>query len=232
MAKQTREQDQSESALTPPAGPLTAAQLRRLSSQQLAWRAKNGCRAAFAELVRRYSSALLQFLRHRNLSSHDAEDLLQETFIRAYTNIHRFRPCCSFSAWLFTIAARLAASHHRAARSTLPLPTTAAHTPTPDGQLAQTETAAGLWALARQLPLLQYQSLYLRYARQMSIKQIAKTLGKTQISIKVLLHRARLNLAEKLLASPLAHELHLHPRPTKPTTKHNNPLPSIAKLEA
>jgi len=70
--------------------------------------------------------------------------------------------------------------------------------PEPGDVLAQQETRQSLWAAARGLSPNQYQVLRLRYAEDMSIKQIAKVMGKSQVSVKVLLYRARVHLAERL----------------------------------
>jgi RNA polymerase sigma-70 factor (ECF subfamily) len=56
----------------------------------------------------------------------------------------------------------------------------------------------GLWAAAKSLSKNQYEALRLRYAEDMSIKEIAKVLRKTQVSVKVILYRARMNLAQRL----------------------------------
>src|ERR1700735_2926887 len=88
-----------------------------LSDEQLAGRAQRGCVASFEELVRRFQIPLLNFLRQR-VAGADAEDLLQETFLRAYAHLHRYRRRHRAAAWLFTIARRLSINHyHRVAAS-------------------------------------------------------------------------------------------------------------------
>lgn len=62
----------------------------------------------------------------------------------------------------------------------------------------QQEMQEGLWAAAKSLSKNQYEALRLRYAEDMSIKEIAKVLRKTQVGVKVLLYRARMNLAQRL----------------------------------
>ena len=90
--------------------------LRALSAEELARRSQQGCRASFAELVERYAVPLRQFLHHQTNHLHDAEDLVQDTFVRAYGNIDRYRSSYKFSTWLFTIARRLASSRFRSLR--------------------------------------------------------------------------------------------------------------------
>ncbi len=178
--------------------------------EQLALRAAaggGGSLEAFGELVRRFELRLFNFLLRRTASRADAEDLTQEAFIRAWERIHRYEPRWRFSTWLFTIAARLAVSHHRKRRPTLRWIEAedehAPHSPaTPHGEPDRdTDLAAGakLWALAgRVLTPEQHTGLWLRYAEDMSIDEIAVVLKKSQVGVRVMLFRARQVLAEQL----------------------------------
>ena len=173
--------------------------LRASSSEELAWRSKEGCRASFGHLVERYSPRLLYFLSRRTSSIQDAEDLVQDTFVRAFENIHRYRNTWKFSTWLFTIASRLAASHYRRKQAAGELSRAGSNEPTcPSTVLLRREQRLSLWARAMELSESQYQVLWLKYAEDMSVKEIAKVMGKSQISIKVLLYRARAGLAQRL----------------------------------
>lgn len=176
----------------------SGAALQALSSEELARRSSAGCQASFGELVRRFGPRLLQFLRCRTNSLHDAEDLVQDTFVKAYTNIGQYHDSWRFSTWLFTIATRLANSHYRSSHRKPGIGyATADGTEVPD-IVAQWENRQNLWALAGSMSKGQYQSLWLRYAEGMSIREIAKVMGKSQVNVRVLLYRARTNMAGKL----------------------------------
>jgi len=179
-----------------------AGELRALSAEDLARRSQQGCRASFAELVERYGTRLLRFLRRQTSNLHDAEDLVQDTFVRAYTNINGYRSTYKFSTWLFTIARNLASSRlrrqHRS-RTVSDVTTVApAPGPGPHEEITQGETRQSLWATAQTLSPNQYEALWLRYAEDMPIKDIAQVMGKSQVSVKVTLCRARTRLAGKL----------------------------------
>src|SRR4051812_25411358 len=73
----------------------------------------HGCKDCFEELVRRFQSPLLHFLTRRLSSQHDAEDLVQETFLTAYRSLGQYDSSSRFSTWVFTIANRLAISSRR-----------------------------------------------------------------------------------------------------------------------
>ena len=63
----------------------------RPDDQTLALRAQKGCIDSFEELLRRHQVPLLHYLK-RFANETEAEDILQETFIRAYRNLDRYRP--------------------------------------------------------------------------------------------------------------------------------------------
>jgi len=172
--------------------------LKASSSEELAWQSKEGCQASFALLVERYAPRLLCFLSRRTGNIHDAEDLVQDTFVRAFENIHRYRKTWKFSTWLFTIAARLATSHHRKAQAAREFSQTCSYTECPSTILSRHEERQSLWAKAMELSENQYSVLWLKYAEGLSVKEIAWVMGKSQINIKVLLYRARAGLAQRL----------------------------------
>ena len=118
--------------------------------------------------------------------------------MRAYTNIDGYRSTHKFSTWLFTIARNLACSRLRRQHCGKPVFEARTIEPGPRDQLAQGEARQSLWATARTLSPIQYEALWLRYAEDMPIKEIAKVMGKSQVSVKVALCRARTRLAEKL----------------------------------
>ena len=67
------------------------------SSEQLAEKTQNGCRESFEALVERHGQRIFNFLWQLTRNRHDAEDLTQETFLKALRNIHRYNPARSFA---------------------------------------------------------------------------------------------------------------------------------------
>lgn len=189
MAKETYRQSRSVDG---------SAILRDLTTEELALRSQSGCKASFTELVRRYDGRLHRFLRIKTGNTHDAEDLVQDTFVKAYNNIDRYRNSWAFSTWLFTIARRLAASHYRKLKRGSCCMQQSPAVAEPDDSLQERETQDALWAAARRLSANQYQALHLRYCEGFSTKDIAHIMGKTTVNVKVLLYRARNRLAADL----------------------------------
>ena len=76
-------------------------------------RAQQGDTAAFEELVRNYDRRILRLAMHLTDSTEDAQDIYQETFLRAYRNIGRFRFECSFYTWIYRIVTNLCCDYLR-----------------------------------------------------------------------------------------------------------------------
>jgi RNA polymerase sigma-70 factor (ECF subfamily) len=171
---------------------------QQVTDEELAGEVASGSRAAFEELVCRYSPRLFHFLRPRISTNQDIEDLIQETFLKAFRNIDRFDPEYKFSTWLYTVAIRLAISHYRANKpkdlSSIPNHVSA----DPEEIVTRKDQSQKMWAIAKSLHNKQYEALWLRYIEDMAVKEIASAMNKTQVQVRVLLHRARLNLGKKL----------------------------------
>jgi len=79
-----------------------------MEDESIVIRAKEGDREAFNELYHAYKRPILNYLYRFIGNRHCAEELTQETFIRAYLNLHRYEPRAKFSSWLYRIAGNLA----------------------------------------------------------------------------------------------------------------------------
>jgi RNA polymerase sigma-70 factor (ECF subfamily) len=161
---------------------------------------RNDCEECFEELVRRFQTPLLHFLIRRIGSRHDAEDLLQESFLAAYRNLDRYKSAWRFSTWLFTIANRLAASSRRrkpVEANGQRVREFSGSDPLANAQAS--ETRGKLWDAAREiLEPDSFTALWLSYVESMPADQIGLVLGRNANAVRILLHRARARLAERL----------------------------------
>jgi RNA polymerase sigma-70 factor, ECF subfamily len=165
----------------------------------LAERSRAGCAASFEALVVHFERRIYGYLYQMTGNQHDAEDLTQVTFLKAFRNIHRYQPNHAFNAWLFTIAKRTALNHFRDRRPAEELGTDlAAESEHPGTVLEREDDRAAIWELARTLKPAQYEALWLRYGEEFSIAQIARVMKTNSLRVRVLLHRARSILAKKL----------------------------------
>ena len=86
---------------------------RRIDDTMLIREAQRGNRAAFEELVRHYDQAVLRLALHLTGTEHDAQDVFQDAFLKAYKNIGSFRFECSFYTWIYRIVTNLCLDHLR-----------------------------------------------------------------------------------------------------------------------
>jgi RNA polymerase sigma-70 factor, ECF subfamily len=85
-----------------------AAAVKLAEEQELIRKAQAGDRLAFEDLVRRYDRDVLRLALNLVHRSEDARDIYQESFLRVYRNLHRFRFECSFYTWLYRIVTNVA----------------------------------------------------------------------------------------------------------------------------
>ena len=159
------------------------------------------CDPCFEELVRRFQVPLLHFLSRRMPCQQDALDVLQETLLAAYRNLHRYRTDYRFSTWLFTIAHRNAISHRRrrsVAHATFD--NVQAHNlQSPDSAAETIENRSRLWDAARTLlDADAFTALWLCYVESMSAEQIGQVIHRNANAVRILLHRTRQRLAQSL----------------------------------
>jgi len=84
-----------------------------VDEQTLIREAQAGKRAAFEELVHRYDREVLRLALHLLHRSEDARDVYQESFLKVYKNLHRFRFECSFYTWVYRIVTNVCLDHLR-----------------------------------------------------------------------------------------------------------------------
>jgi len=175
----------------------------RSAEAALVARASGGCRDSFAALVHAHQDRLFNFLLRRCGDAHQAEDMAQAAFLRAWEKLDRYDPAWRFSTWLYTIASRLAIDHEQNNRRVNGLRERATAYDHGDSRcdpvdvIARRDDAAAVWLLADWvLSADDRTALWLRYGTDASLDQIAAVLGRTNSAVRVLLHRARRRLAE------------------------------------
>ena len=183
--------------------------LHSVESNELARRALAGCADSFTELSTRFRPRLIQMVRPR-LGGHwaDAEDVAQDALARAFQQLGRFDPRYCFSTWLYTIAFRLACDRAREQRRRggdvgLEAVEYAADHQRPEQLTVQREELGQLWVTAQTcLSPDQFSALWLRFGEDLTIVEIARVMRKTQVGVRVLLHRARTRLLRRLSDHP------------------------------
>ena len=162
-----------------------------------AWR--DGDEQAAAELVRRHARPLARFLAGAGAPESELDDLVQETFIRAFRSVDRFRGHCQFRTWLMAIGSNVLKDFGRriARRQIMPLDEGVRDTrgdPHEHAEAAEAETllAEGLLQLSR----LQREVFLLRAQQGLDYEEIAAALATTPGAARVHYHHAVQRLKE------------------------------------
>ncbi len=177
----------------PVAAPLTDAALIA------AW--QGGDEPAAAELVRRHARALAGFLAGAGAPEADLDDLVQETFIRAFRAVGKFRGQCLFRTWLLTIGGNVLkdAGRRWARHKVVPLDEALR---TPDGDpyehAVAGEAEGRLTAGLAKLPRMQRDVFLLRAQQGLEYEEIAAALGTSAGAARVHYHHAVKRLKEYL----------------------------------
>ena len=168
---------------------------------------------AFTVLVERYKDAV-QNLAYRMLSNAaEAEDVTQETFVRAYTQLATYKPAHKFSTWLLSIASHLAIDQLRRRRflalplEDVPFLDWIADVGTgPEQSALEGEQQDEVQTYLQRLPGKYRAVIVLRYWYDFSYEEIARTLNLTPALVKARLHRARELLARYIKQNSLNEE--------------------------
>jgi RNA polymerase sigma factor (sigma-70 family) len=166
------------------------------SEEQLIQLAQAGNRQAFGSLMQRNQARVFQFVRRLCAGGDEALDITQDTFLKAYLALDKWRPEARFQTWLLQIARNTALDALRQRRrqpcetleddSQLLSPVAS-----PEQQLAGTQRIALLERLLARLPLEHREILLLREVEGLSYAELATTLDIQQGTVKSRLARAR-----------------------------------------
>jgi RNA polymerase sigma-70 factor (ECF subfamily) len=165
--------------------------------------ARGGDRGAFEELVRRTSRLVYARLYLETGDAHQAEDLLQETYLAAFRSLHRLADVATFRPWLLTIAlnaCRDAARRDSRQKRTAPPPAEPPPAPPPEDEVQREEVRSRVLAVLRSLPEEYRLPLTLRYIGGADYETIGTQLGLTNGSLRGLLHRGLKLLRDRLPA--------------------------------
>lgn len=169
-----------------------------------------GDTAAFEDIVRRCERPIFAHLFRMTKSREDAEDLTQETFLRALRSLGRFDANLPIKPWLYRIATNAALSELRRRRR---VKIVAIHESIPNERIESAQRKIDgdefrdrLARAVADLPADSAALFNLRYAEEMSIGRIAQALGRRPGAVAVALHRLR-NRLRALLNGGNEHEM-------------------------
>ena len=183
----------------------TPADRARMTPEQHALfaRFRGGDREAFHGLLRPHLGSLLALARRLTGDPHWAEDLVQETLVRAYRGLGEFRGEAALRTWLFRILVRLAAEPSRWRRqertrslADLEIPDTMSAGP--EAPAIDRELRDRLMEAMERLPPRQRAALHLRAVEGMDYRAIAESLGCSNQAARMLVLEARRKTMERI----------------------------------
>ncbi len=180
--------------------------------QELVARAREGDAAAYNELINRYERKIFRLAKHITQNDEDAEDVLQETFLKAYEHLPGFQGQSKFYTWLVRIAVNESLMKLRKRKSdrTVPLDEPvdtgedtvareiAVWEENPEDRYSREELGQILDEAVQSLKPAFRTVFVLRDIEELSTEETAETLGISIPAVKSRLLRARLQLREKL----------------------------------
>jgi RNA polymerase sigma-70 factor, ECF subfamily len=160
--------------------------------------AQNGDVDAFEELVRRYQTSIYRVALRMLGSRADAQDAVQETFVRAWRALPRFRHDSAISTWLYRIVTRRALDRIASRRSTGTLDEVEVEAgPDPAQAAEHQERLRAVTGAIANLPPDQRAALVLREFEGLSYQEVAQVLGASVPAIKTRIHRARMTIIQQ-----------------------------------
>ena len=152
-------------------------------------------RSTFSMLVKEHSETLYRHIRRMVVSHDDANDILQNTFIKAWTNIDYFRGDAKMSTWLYRIALNECLTFLNKQRASQQLSIDEAETETMNQLESDTyfdgdETQKIFLQAVKQLPDKQQMIFNLKYFKEMKYEEISEILGTSIGALKASYHHA------------------------------------------
>ncbi len=168
------------------------------SDEQLIKLIKRGDTSSFGIIVERYWDMAFAFALSRIDNAADAEDIAQESFLKAYCQLHRLRHPYRFAGWLSKITAQQCINHRRKNARKITASSYSSYNSNVSAQVSMQSSNPGLTNeqvhFVRQtisrLPEKFRQVIIMRFVAGLSAVQIAEKLGKRHGAIRVRLHRA------------------------------------------
>jgi RNA polymerase sigma-70 factor (ECF subfamily) len=193
-----------------------------VTEQDWVLRARAGDEAAFTQLVETYHVAIYNLCYRMLGEAGEAEDAAQETFLRAYAQLHSYDPARPFKTWLFSIASHHCIDRLRRRRLTWlsldeplpPHPALQAQGPGPEELSVRREQSEALQAVLASLAPDDRTMIVMRYWYDLSYEEIAEATGATVSAVKSRLHRARGAIGEMLKTAPA--DARVSRRPARP----------------
>ena len=183
--------------------------MQQLSDIEVMLEYQKGNGSAMDELLRRYKHPVFSFCYRLLGNTHQAQDAAQEVFLKIHIHREGYVPQGKFTTWTFAIAHNICISLVRKRKWLAPWPRQKDQddclaelpddSPSPEAEAHKREMQSHVQRCVNGLPFLQKEALILREYHSLSYEEIAATMHRPVNSVKSLVHRARMEIKEKLL---------------------------------
>lgn len=177
----------------------------------------SGNKEEFAHLVNRYKRQVYNLAFRMTANAEAARDLAQETFVRAYANLHRYRREKSFFNWLYTICLNLTRNHLEKKREMLTengvgpidredMNPSGPHR-SPETLIMEQQDIRGLETALGALPVDLREAVVLRYMQELPFDDVASSLGVSLSAAKMRVYRGLEKLRKVMTDGEESHEI-------------------------
>ncbi|MDR6227602.1 sigma-70 family RNA polymerase sigma factor [Desmospora profundinema] len=188
--------------------------IEKRSEASLIRLAQAGNQAAFIELIQPYHRSIYSLAYRKLRHPQEAEDITQETILRVYSHLNRFRNGHRFSSWIYRIARNLCIDRLRKKQADIHLDSSwgigserdwyqrlPVGGPSPEECLLAEEEKNELRRALKRLPANYRSVMHLRYMKQLPLADIGKILRLPVNTVKTRVHRGREALRNQLASS-------------------------------
>ncbi len=164
--------------------------------KELVYKAKNGDSYAFGQIYDEFSAKIFRYIKIKVQSPQEAEDVLQEVFLKAYRGLEGLNmENLNFSAWLYKVAGNTINDFFRKKYRSPQISELNDNLDVAGGSLIEKDFEINWdWNLAhtafQELPPIYRQVLELRFVQDLSLSEVSEILNKNNLSVRLIQHRA------------------------------------------
>ncbi len=169
------------------------ADYKNLTDEQLVELVRSKDKELYAEIIRRYKDRLLRYAQYLLLDKEQATDVVQESFVKAYINLHGFNTKRKFSSWIYRIVHNEAVNLLKKEKKWIRMDEKFDFKSEEDAQdnLVKKELKENLQACLKNIPIIYKEPLVLYYLEEKSYNQISEILRISEKTVATRLRRAK-----------------------------------------
>jgi len=187
--------------------------MRNLSDQEIIESVRKGNSSDYSIIVNRYKNKAFSLLKRMLKNEFEAEEVLQDCFLKAYKSLINFKGESKFSTWFYRIVYNTALTRLSSQKRKTETEMTSVEdhfnleSEYGSDEIEKTDMKEFIHDLIGKLPERYTAIITMFYLNEMSIEEISEVMGLTISNVKVMLHRSRNSLRDLILKTKLTQEL-------------------------